>query len=507
MAQVNKINSDGTGLRYSKELSIGVVDPSAVWTPLEPNSYSDFGGDTILKARSPINAGRQLKKGVVVDENSSGGFNSDLTQSNLADLLQGFFFADARTKSEFSAVTAVDGTLEKYSGASGLSIYNSGDLVFASGFTNTANNGLKRVTASAATSITVAENITTEASPPSSSKLVQVGYQFAAGDLDVSAAGGAYPTLTTTTKDMTTLGIIPGEWIFIGGDTASLGFSNAANNGYARVLSVTANVMTLDKTQSTMVTEASTTETVQIFFGRVLKNESDTSLQVRSSYQLERQLGAPDDSQPSQIQSEYLVGSVPNDLTFKFDTADKITVDLSFLSTSHEVRSGVTGVKAGTRPSLADSDAFDATNSTSRLKMNVVSTTDSNPTALFGFLLNFDINIKNNLTSDKAIGVLGAFDITAGNFEVGGTMTAYFSDVSAITSIRNNADVTLDFALAQNNAGVVVDVPLISLSGGKLNVEQNKPIEMPLTTPAAEHTTFGHTLLMSFFDYLPTAAM
>lgn len=507
MALVNKINSNSTGLRYSKELSIGVVDPSAVWTPLEVNSYSDFGGETVLKARTPINDGRQRKKGIVIDENASGGFNMDLTQNNLEDLLQGFFFAAARTKSEFSSITAVDGSLEKYSATSGLTIFNVGDLVFASGFSTTANNGLKTATAVTATGLTVSEDITTEASPPSSARLVQVGYQFAAGDLDVSVSGGAYPTLTSTTKDMTELGIIPGEWIFIGGDTASLGFSNTVNNGYARVLSVTANVMTLDKTQSTMVTESSTTETVQIFFGRVLKNEKNPSLQVRSSYQFERQLGASDDSQPTQIQSEYLVGSVPNDLTLKFATGDTITADMSFLSTSHEVVSGVTGVKAGTRPSLADADAFDATNGVSRLKMNVVSTTNSNPTPLFGFLLDFDITIKNNITADKAIGTLGAFDMTAGNFEVDGTMNAYFSDIAAITSIRNNSDITLDFVLAKDNAGVAVDVPLIALGGGKLSVEQDQPVKMPLTTPAAEHSTLGHTLLMSFFDYLPTAAM
>ena len=34
MAAVNKIDSNGTGLRYSLETSIGVADGSAVWSPL-----------------------------------------------------------------------------------------------------------------------------------------------------------------------------------------------------------------------------------------------------------------------------------------------------------------------------------------------------------------------------------------------------------------------------------------------------------------------------------------
>jgi len=509
MAAVNKIDSNSTGLRFSEELSIGVVDPSAVWLPLEPNSYPDFGGEVILKSRNPINAGRQRKKGVVVDVDSTGGLNTDLTQNNIETLLQGFFFADARTKTEFggaSEITNVDGITEDYDAASGLDAFDVGDLVFASAFTNAANNGLKRVTVAIATALTVAEDLVAEAAPPATAKLVTVGFQFAAGDLDVSSPGGAFPTLTTTVKDMTELGIIPGEWIFIGGDTASLAFSTAANNGYARVLSVTANVMTLDKTQSTMVTEASTTETVQMFLGRVLKNEKTASLQVRRSYQLERTLGAPDDALPAQIQSEYVVGAVSNELTFNFNQADLITGDLTFLATDHETRSGAVGVKAGTRPSLVDADAFNTSNDFSRLKMAVSSTTDSNPTKLFAFLTEFTVSINNNATPNKAISVIGAFDISVGNFDVDGTATAYFSDVSAIAAVRSNSDVTLDFAIAKNNAGIVVDIPQISLGDGRLNVEQDEAITLPLTTPAAEDSTFGHTLLMVFFDFLPTAA-
>lgn len=508
MALVNKIDSNSTGLRFSEELSIGVVDPSAVWFPLEPNSYPDFGGEVILKSRNPINSGRQRKKGVVVDVDSTGGLNTDLTQNNIENLLQGFFFADARTKLEFggaSEITNVDGITEDYDAASGLDAFEVGDLVFASLFTNAANNGLKRVTTAAATALTVAEDLVDE-TPPATAQLVTVGFQFAAGDLDVTAPGGVFPVLTTTAKDLTELGIIPGEWIFIGGDSASLAFSNSVNNGYARVLSITTNAMTLDKTQATMVTEASTTETVQIFLGRVLKNEKTTLLQVRRSYQLERELGVPDDALPSEIQSEYVVGSIANELTFNFNQADLITADLTFLATDHETRSGATGLKAGTRPSIVDADAFNTSNDFSRLKMAISSTTDSNPTKLFAFLTEFTVTINNNATPNKAISVIGAFDISVGNFDVDGTATAYFSDVSAIAAVRSNSDVTLDFAIAKNNAGIVVDIPQISLGDGRLNVEQDEPITIPLTTPAAEDSNFEHTLLMVFFDFLPTTA-
>jgi hypothetical protein len=48
-------------------------------------------------------------------------------------------------------------------------------------------------------------------------------------------------------------------------------------------------------------------------------------------------------------------------------------------------------------------------------------------------------------------------------------------------------------------------MPLLSLGDGRLNVEQDQPITLPLDTNAAE-SKFGHTLLYQSFPYLPTAA-
>jgi hypothetical protein len=51
-----------------------------------------------------------------------------------------------------------------------------------------------------------------------------------------------------------------------------------------------------------------------------------------------------------------------------------------------------------------------------------------------------------------------------------------------------------------------IDYPLISNAGGKLNVDMDKPIMVPLTSAAAE-SDFGHTLLYTLFPYVPSVGM
>lgn len=505
----DKIDSNVTGLRYAEEASLGTLPGSPVWYALEPNSYSDFGGQIATVARNPINPSRQRKKGVTTDLDASGGFNQDLTFDNTTRLLQGFFFADIREKFTTApmngtaiAITGVTAASDEYAAASGLSGVLANHLLYASGFGVTANNGLKvAASASTATVITVGDTTADEGSPPAAAKLEVVGYQFASATLDV-VMSGSLVTLSRAsgTFDFTTLGLIVGEWIFVGGDAAGLQFAN--NQGFGRVLSVAADTITLDKVSwASPANETGTGKTIQIFFGNVIKNENASNLITRRTYNVERQLGQDDDG----TMSEYLVGAVCNELTLNVAQADKVTLDMSFIATDNEQRTGATGVKSGSRPTLTAGSAFNTSSDFSRIKLALFDGTDSAPSALFAFATELSITINNNASPNKAIGVLGAFDVSVGTFEVGGNMTAYFANIAAVQAVRNNSDVTLDIAMVKDNKGLLFDLPLIALGDGRLSVEQDQPITLPLETAAAEGAA-GHTLLFESFSYLPDLA-
>jgi len=521
----NKISSNATNCRYAEEASPKVLPATPVWIAQEPDSYSDFGGQLTTVARNPINSSRQRKKGVVVDLDASGGYTTDITQTNLQNLLQGFFFADFRKKGEAKnaigettltiSVTAAMDTFTRVGGTLDLTTqFAVDDLILTAGFVESANNGLFVVTTVTATTVVVAlpdgaggAATTVDEEATATGSIVRVGYEGAAGDIDVDMTGSR-PALISTTLDFTDLGLVVGEPIFIGGDAVGLKFTNATNNGICRVRSIAATRLEFDKTQGTMVTEASTTETIHLFIGRVLKNELG-ALIVRRSYQLERTLGKADTTD-TYDQAEYVTGAIPNEFVMNIARADKVTTDLSFVGMDHELVNGTVGPKAGTRPALVETDAFNTSSDFSRIKLAVHDEADANPTALFAFAQELSLNINNGVTPDKAIGVLGAFDATAGSFLVGGDITAYFADVASVQAVRDNADITLDIFMVKANAGIAIDLPLLTLGDGRLAVEQDQSITIPLSNEAATgakiDTNMDHTMLMVFFDYLPTLA-
>lgn len=505
MAAPNKIDSNIAGLFIAEEASLKTLPATPIWYAMEPNSFSDFGATLTNVARNPINSSRQMKKGVLTDLEASGGFSSDFTQTNMQRLLQGFFFADAREKPTTAplntaaiALTSVVASTKTYAAASGLGGFLAKTLILASGFGVAANNGLDVVASSTAGTIVGTATKADEAAPPAGARIDAVGVEFASADVSLAAVAGGV-TLSSIVFDLTTLGLIAGEWVFLGGDAVGTRFAN--NVGYARIRSVATHAIVFDDTTFAAVTEAGTGKTIRMFFGKVIKNELSTLIK-RRSYQMERQLGNDGDG----IQSEYLLGSFANEFTINIPEADKLNCDLTFVSMDNEQRSGTLGIKAGTRVNAANEDGYNTSSDMYRQKLSIFDPANINADKLFAFVTDGKIAINNGIKPNKAIGVLGAFDASAGDFGVSGSLTAYFSTVASVAAIRNNANVGFNTIFANNNAGFVFDIPLMALGGGRLAVEKDSPITLPIEMNAAENTT-GYTLLANFFTYLPTIAM
>lgn len=482
------LNSNQTGLRIAEEATPKTLPGTPVWYPVEPNSYGDFGAEIKTTARAPIASDRQRRKGSVTDLDASAGFQTDLTTKSLSPFMQGFMFADWRKKTELSA-TAVTGA--SYTVAAGGAGFPANSLLFAEGFATAGNNGLKLVTASTGTSVSVA-GLTAGAE---TGTLYRVGIQGASGDLTLTVGSGKLE-LNSAAVDLTTLGVIPGEWLFIGGDAAVTAFATAACNGFYRVESVAAGKIVFDTAPDGAAADAGTGKTIRVFLGQVLKNEADSTLQVKRTYQAERTYASD--------KVEYVTGLMANTLKVTTKTADKLTAELEFVGLDSETAGAQ---KSGTRPAVQTQTAFSSSSDVSRLRLRKT----SDGTDLATYLTDLEFTVDNGVDADKAIGSLGGVDHSLGDFMVSGTVEAYFSSLDAVDAVKANATVGLDVALvadvAGNAAGWVFDIPSIDLGDARLKVEKDKKVKLPLNLEANAHATLNHTMLVVNFQYLPQLAL
>lgn len=484
-------------------IGTGVTD----WYRLEPNSYDDFGSEVETIAREPINPSRQKKKGVVVDLEADGGFNSDLTQTNLTRLMQGFFFADARERPTSNSLKGISvgivqltGTGIELTDAAQAATFKVDDIVRLSGFDLSSNNNQFVVTGVTGAEVEVT-GLTADAAPAATAKIEVVGFSTAT-DTNMSIVDGKV-RLTSATTDWTTLGMTVGEWICIGGDDAGSRYDNNAP-GFARITSIGNAVLQLDQPSWLNPQDEVNggAKNIHVYFGTVIRNEKEADLIKCRSYQLERTLG----SDTAGVQSEYLVGAVANEMTLNVPSTDKAVVDMSFVALDNELRNGSQGIKTGNRNDAPIEDAFNTSEHILQMRLYVHDDTQPLPASLFGFVQEADITINNNVTGLKAIGTLGSFDINVGDFEVGGELNVYFATVEAVRAVRNNADVGFNMIGVRDNAGWVFDIPLLALGGGRANVEKDNPIMLPLEEMAGENK-WGYTMLSSWFGYLPNAVM
>lgn len=511
MAAVSGQDSNLSSVSYAVESSPKTLPVTPTWILTEPNAEPEFGPNVTDQERTPISSDRLSKKGSIVDLEASVQLEVDFIPGTQREILQPFMFAALRGKGEHEAITGVTAADDTFAAASGLGIFAANDLVFASGFSNAANNGLHLVSSSSATTLVVTTALVDE-TPPSGAKIVKVGHQYATADVTVNA-GGARPLLVTAADDFGDLDLVPGESIYIGGDAAGTQFASAANNGAKRVFAVAGDgsTITLDKSQLDMVTDASATgKTIRIFTGYALKNEQIANI-LRRTLQFERTLGAPDDASPSQIQSEYVTGCHGAEYSYTAEPASKVTASLTFMGLDHETRTGATGVKSGNRPALADKDATNTASDVRRSRISALTNTDEAPDPLFALIERLDFSINNHLERNLALGTLGAARITVGRFELTGSFEAYFANVSALDVLRNFTDVTIDqFVATAGNEGYAWDMPLCSLSSGRVAIEPDTAMKMPCDFKAHSgakfDSTFDHALCWTFFPYLPSLA-
>lgn len=490
---MGRVLTNNMTLQVAAEDSLGVLPGSPVWQLLEPNEINNFGASITTVARSPISKARQRRKGTVTDLDSAVEFGADLTLDHFQDFAEGFMFANFVGPDVLVPTAVTGGATDEYTVPTMTAAVPAGTLLYARGFAQAANNGLKVADTGTTTTVPVTTDLADEASPATNVELAICGVRSATGDLDVDANGN----LTSTVLDFTTLDLTVGQAIWVGGDAAINRFTNAANKGFARITAIAANLLTLDKKGQAFVTEANTTQAVDLYFGRFLRNVSvDDSDYLERSFHFE--LASPNLGAGGATAYEYAKGNYCNTLGFELPLTDKATMTVAFVGTDTDVPTTSRATGASTPISPLLTGAFNTSADIARLRI-----TEVDETGLSTDFSSLAFNINNNVSPEKVLGQLGAKYLNTGNFEIDIESTLLFTDGAVVEAVRNNTTVTMDFSIRNDDGALLVDVPSMTLGDGAREYPVNESVKINTTAMAFGDTTLGYSVGISLFPYAP----
>jgi hypothetical protein len=382
-----------------------------------------------------------------------------------------------------TAVSATTGIFTIVTNPTPATDYNAGvfvvgQLVRASGFTTVANNGLWRVGTGGATSVTLTLTSTVDASPAAAARLKVVGFRGASADITATASG-----LASTALDFTTLGLVSGMWIKVGGSAVAEQFATAADNGWARINGViTATALPLDNLPTGWGVDSGATKTITVYTGDYLRNGV-----VEQSMTLEEQymdLTVPE--------YDYSSGMGVDQLALSIKAKQPIEGTVTF--------KGATAVNTTTRTAGA-TDIVAPTNDVLVAAANVGLVADAG-TPLVGItaVLSLDLTISNSLRDVPALGSMGNVDIASGTFRAKAKMSLYYASNAIRTKVLGSTASSVLARLVDATAPVgsrayTLDFPKVKYDGGGPQVpgiDTDRTID--LTFSALAHATLAYAM-------------
>ncbi|AIB07050.1 major tail protein [Salmonella phage 9NA] len=451
------------------------------WTVQQPNEISSYSADITKTQRTPISTDRSARKGTVTNVEVAPGFQTDITLDTFRYWGDGFLYSKWVGAGAIDIdVTSVDA--DSYNVATMGAALAAGTLVYATGFTLAANNGLKTVGASSTTTEIMVTGLAAESSPPAEARLYVVGHVAAAGDIAVNGNG----QLTSTTLDFTTLGLVPGQYIYVDG------FTQSVTSKMARVTTIDADTITLSNSEFT--TEAGTDKTVRLFVSSFVRNVPvDSADFLKTEYTMEARYNT------TPVIYEYARAVAANQMTINAPLTEKMTMDLTFVAQdlSEPVETPLPG--AGYSEFVAN-EAYNTVTNLNRVRL-----TGIDESGLSTYLKDVTVTINNNVSGENVLGVMGAAFTNIGNLEITMDTETVMTDGSVLAAIRNNATVNFELAGVNGDGAFVVNIPAMTLGDGSKNLATGKKVKVTVSGTAHEEETVGYMIGFSLFPYLPTA--
>ncbi|MTK13717.1 MAG: hypothetical protein F8N39_17115 [Clostridiaceae bacterium] len=301
-----------------------------------------------------------------------------------------------------AAVTA--GTPNVFSVASAAGIV-ANHLIYASGFSTAANNGVFVVSSVTGTTITCSSAPPTAETSGATKKVKVIGFTSTAGDITATATG-----LGSTALNFTTLGLAVGQWVDVGGAAAGAQFATAANNSFARIVAIAPNALTLDNLPQNWAPDPGTGKSIRVGVLDYIRNGT-----AQQSFTIER--GHTDAGQYFQF-----TGLYPEKLALSLQAGQILDATVTMRGIGAPSPTAASASTGGLLPA--------PTASILNAVSNIVRLYEGGAAA--GKVKQATWNAMNALRDQKAIGVLGNYGVGDGQFSATMTMAVYLTATAGI---------------------------------------------------------------------------
>jgi hypothetical protein len=455
-----------------------------------------------------------IEQSVVTGTNYNPQIELEFLNDDHMDLIQSICrtgFVGSASKFNPVQITSTTATNSVFGAASGLNTnFKVGDLVFTKGAVNAANNGLHVITTvTSGTDMRASGSTLVDETLPADFKLHKVGVQFTSGDaVFVAPSGGNPAKLTTTTYDLTTIGLVPGQTVLFYDNDAShvpafiLGSTVPALASKAIVKSVSTNAIEFIDTSIVWSNDTATGKTIRMYTSLQIQPRTQLSNVTHTQFKIEVALAAD--------QYIYHNNAEPSELSVNIAQDDFIKLSTTFISQSKTERG--TGIAAPNDVRI--SGVFPTKNKSSddRIKASrhakwtsLKARGDATETPLIIAVDDFSLTINNNSSNIKAHGTDSGIGLVDGSLDVKATMSAFHKDILSLQkSTKDTFQGAMFYGAIRNGTGVTFYLPN-AITTVDLQLNANDPIKNSYEFTANKDDIIDTNVVISMFLYAPSA--
>lgn len=504
MSDVNRV-----GVRFGRPStpgSVGRLFPlTSAQTPTDLDALRitgtpNFGFVPIIVDSNEIRSDRQRNKPKLVGFTAGGSVGFELSPLTFEEIISGVMFSLwTRTQRNQGATDIVSfgaGTVTLNTGLG--ADYTVGQVVRLdhADANGTVIDGAYEITGIATETLTLAEidgvspALTAGLTPNADTIIKVTGFKAQTNadvSLSVSVGVGTLSCPNGLVDDAMGTGspLVVGQWIKLNG------FATAANNVYVRISSVDTGADEITfQAPSGMITDAATTEQVEVFWGDYIRNGIDAV--TDHQFVVERRF---EDHNP--VLREAFTGMAINQLQLTLAPQSIVTGTMEFFGLNALARTepNVTQIYEGGAPNdvaAPEKDIYNSSTNIGRIATDLDSLIDGN----VNFPLATTLTINNNLRRRDAIGFQGAASIGAGEVTVTGNVDTYFDDLSVLQEIQANTTKRFDMAMQGEDGRVTIfDSPSIVYTGGAAETNaKNTDATLPAPFGAFKDAVLGYTI-------------